>query len=284
MTLPMVSPLILALIAQAAPDAAKDDQAGARLEFMMASVAGYEIAPTDDPKATFRLRPEPVLRFTNTVGASRDGAVFLWHDGVGRPAVALQVMVLRGGGWVHELSSLSTSPLVARSPILPPWTPARGGVELRPVPGAPKPAATAEQRLAQMGALARQFSAEDHFRGESWQRLRLLSKPFARYGKQGSAVVDGALFCFVLTTDPEVYLMLEARQGTDHDGPAWHYAFAPSTVYAVRGLWQGKNVWELGVRFGEGPEATFINRGIPSDGAPREPGASTNYGPPVFSR
>jgi hypothetical protein len=265
--------LALALAAQPAPDAAtKGDPAAARLAFMKASAAGYEIAPTDDPKAKLTLRPEPALRFTNTVGDSRDGAVFLWNDDAGRPAVALQMMVLRGGGWVHELSSLSTSPLVARSPTMSPWAPARGGVEMKPIPGAPRPAASAEPRLAQMRALAREFAAEDDFRGQSWQRLRLLSKPFVRYGRPDSDVVDGALFCYVLTTDPEVYLMLEARKAPGQDSPSWHYEFAPSTVYAVRGLWREQKVWEQGLRFGNGPTETFFNRDIPAAGAPGEPG------------
>jgi hypothetical protein len=264
-TLPLVFPLILGLAGQVQPGG----EAEARLEFMKASVAGYAISPADGPNAVFKLQPDPVLRFTNTVGASRDGAVFLWLDDLGRPEVAAQVMVLRGGTWIHELSSLSPSPLVGKSPVLPTWAPTKGGVELKPVPDAPRPAATAEQRLAQMRSLTRQFTAEDHFRGESWQTLRLLTKPFARYGKPGSEVIDGALFCYVLTTDPEVYLMLEARRG--RDGPEWQFAFAPMTVYPVRGLWKGKNVWELGYRFGEGPGAPFLNRDFPAVGAPREP-------------
>ena len=55
-------------------------------------------------------------------------------------------------------------------------------------------------------------------------------------------MIDGALFAYVLTTDPEVYLMLEARKGKG--GPEWQYAFA-SSVYQVRGKVKGVEVWEL---------------------------------------
>jgi hypothetical protein len=50
--------------------------------------------------------------------------------------------------------------------------------------------------------------------------LRLLSTPVYRYQ------VDGALFAFVcaVATDPEAFLLLEARK-TD-EGPRLHYAFA----------------------------------------------------------
>ena len=66
-----------------------------------------------------------------------------------------------------------------------------------------------------MQAFAREFSAEDLFREKTWQPLRMLTKPFARYGKPDSRAIDGALFAYVLTTDPEVYLMIEGpgRQG-----------------------------------------------------------------------
>jgi hypothetical protein len=98
-----------------------------------------------------------------------------------------------------------------------------------------------------MQALAREFTAEDLFRDQSWQPLRMLTKPFARYGKAGARATDGALFAYVLTTDPEVYLMIEARAGKD--GPEWQYAFAPMTIYSVRASWKGQAVWELPYRW-----------------------------------
>lgn len=244
MTLWLVPPLTLALFGQAAPAADVEFGAGsaARLSYMKKSVLSWQVHPADDPNVAFRLRTEPVLRFTNPVGRSRDGTVFLWVGPDGRPEAVVQASLNRRGIWVHELSSLSTRPLHAGSDRGYAWRPTQGGVEFRPVPNAPKPAPTPEQRLGQMRALIREFTVEDDFQRESWQRLRMLPKPFARHGKPGAAAADGALFAFVLTTDPEAYLMLEAREGKD--GPAWHYAFAPSTTYPLRASWKGKPVWE----------------------------------------
>jgi hypothetical protein len=97
--------------------------------------------------------------------------------------------------------------------------------------------------MQQLRTLASGFGASDDFQKKSWQPLRLLPKPLARYGKPGKDPIDGALFCFVLTTDPEVFLMIEARTG--RDGPEWQYAFAPMTTYGVKGFWKGQEVWSL---------------------------------------
>ena len=75
-----------------------------------------------------------------------------------------------------------------------------------------------------MRELADGFSAEHFYKGRTWNKLRLLTKPFARYGKPGTDVQDGALFCFAHGTNPEVLLTLESRPGKD--GLEWQYAFA----------------------------------------------------------
>jgi hypothetical protein len=160
--------------------------------------------------------------------------------------VAVQAFVMRGGNWVHDFSSLSTGPVVAEERRSAVWSPSRGGVEFKPVPDAPKPAEGAEARLRQMRDLAHSFAVSDDFRTNGWQTLRPMPKPFARYGRPGTPLIDGAVFCFALGTDPEAYLMLEARAGGD--GPSWQYAFAPQTTYALRASWKGREVWSLPYR------------------------------------
>jgi hypothetical protein len=56
-------------------------------------------------------------------------------------------------------------------------------------------------------------------------------------------LLDGALFAFVLGTDPEVFLFLEARSG--RESLEWQYALAPMTIYAVKASYRGNAVWEL---------------------------------------
>lgn len=123
------------------------------------------------------------------------------------------------------------------------WNPTRPGVVLKPITGAPKPAETAEQRLIQMRELAKGFTAEMELDFKTKHTLRLLSKPLARYGKTGAGVLDGVLLSYVLTTDPEVYLLIEARDGKD--GPGWQYAFAPEASAPLRCSWKGSPVWDF---------------------------------------
>jgi hypothetical protein len=174
----------------------------------------------------------------------------------GRPEVANQVFRVPSGAWHHEFTSLSTTPLVATGGLAEAWRPSRPGLEFKKVADAPKPGSTPEQRLRQMRELAQEFSADDHFESKSWNSLRLLAKPLVRYGKTGTKVEDGALFSFVLGTDPEVFLMLEARTGKD--GLEWQYAFTPMTCYQVKGSCKGKEVWSLPLRLpASDPAGTF---------------------------
>ena len=155
MALLLELPLALALIGQpdGTPGASDTAEAAARLEYMKGSVLAYDIRPLDHPETSYKLQPGPVLRFTNPVGRARDGTVFLWLDSDGRPEVAAQATLNLRGNWIHEFTSLSNHPIRAVSTRGPVWSPARGGIELRPIPGVPRPALTTEQRLAQMRTL-----------------------------------------------------------------------------------------------------------------------------------
>jgi hypothetical protein len=239
-------------------DRQKTSAPAERLDIMRQSLASTRVHDISAPADLYHLRAEPVLRFTNTVGDTRDGAIFIMLDDGERPGAAVQVFLKRDGTWIQEWTSLSTKRLFGNLVADPEWRPTSAGVEFRPVPDAPQPAEQADQRLRQMHAMTREFSAEDQFRFGSWQPLRLLSKPLARYGKPDSAVFDGALFAYMLTTDPEVFLLIEARAGTD--GPKWQYAFAPMSVYGLRGLCKGKEVWSVDFRPSGEPAGTFYLR------------------------
>ena len=275
MSTPVLIFLIAGLFAQvpatrpAAPAGAEDrpaesaSEAPARLAIMRRSLAVLNVHPIDDEGVSFRLQPEPIFRFTNPVGSSVDGAIFFWLGENDRPEAAVQVSLSRlDGRWFQEFVSLSPVPLIAESSdaAMADWTPSRG-VELKPVPGAPRPAETAEQRLRQMRSLVEDFAAQDNFQDQSWQRLRLLAKPLARYGKPGTNLLDGAFYAFVIGTDPEVCVMLEARTG--EDGPEWQYAFGPMSTYALKGSWKGQEVWSLPRRkrsVDKGPDKPFYQR------------------------
>ena len=256
MSMLLSSILVLGLAGQPPQNRDAPGDPAKHLAIMKNSMAGSEVRGGESGGDLYRLKTEPVLRFTNTVGDSRDGSIFLWLGDADRPEAAVQVFQTRGG-WLQEWTSLSTTPLIGKMANPPDWRPSKRGIEFKPVPGAPKPADGANERLRQMHMLTRDFSARDQFRGE-WQPLRLMPKPLARYGKPGSEVVDGALFAYVITTDPEVFLMLEARKSKD--GMEWQYAFAPMSVYALEGSWKEQVVWSLDSRYPTSSDSTLLQR------------------------
>ncbi len=78
------------------------------------------------------------------------------------------------------------------------------------------------------------------------EELRLLPRPLYRYDLKDSQAAnptlqDGALFGFVMGTDPEVVLLLEA---VSRDGRSvWQYAFARATSGGLEAKLDGKVVW-----------------------------------------
>ena len=126
---------------------------------------------------------------------------------------------------------------------------------MKPIPGAPDPAATAPARLAQIRALAREFSGRSlSDAGVAWD-LRLLPRPLHRYESTDPEVLDGAVFALVSNagTDPEVILVVEARKTPE--GARWVFGAAR---FSDMSLWlkhKDREVWSA-IR---GPENTFAN-------------------------
>jgi len=73
-----------------------------------------------------------------------------------------------------------------------------------------------------MRAIVRRYSASIQVEGES--DLRLMPQPLYRYSEHTEGALDGAIFDFAMTTDPELLVLLEASEA---DGKAnWQFAFA----------------------------------------------------------
>jgi hypothetical protein len=201
--------------------------------------AKYRIVLHAKRETALVLRDEPALRWTNPVRETDDGLVLLWLSG-GRPeAVACFYRAKLDGRTIeaHEFHSLATVPLTATRGGQTVWAPRGPGVILDPIPGAPRPASTPSERLRQMRALAREFKASVDLENRGTQ-LRLLSQPLFRYESE----TDGALFAFVLTTDPEVLLMIDGRVGSG--GQTWHYAFARMSNHSLAAKHRNQVVWQ----------------------------------------
>lgn len=223
-----------------------DTEAAQRLDFMKKSVTVYEAMPQSQsgrqPKP-FTVQPEPLLRWTNPVSNSPDGALFLWLDETGRPAIAAQAFIAANTKdlWLHEFQSLALAPFTVRRDGAVVWSPAKAGVTMNPLADAPPPATSKVLRLSQMRELAKRFEATDDFQGGSRWELRLLTTPLHRYGGDNQSIADGALFAFAHGTDPEVLLLLEAHRRDS--GLEWSYGLAPMTGYALQVKDHGEFVW-----------------------------------------
>ena len=210
------------------------------------------------PGAVFTLHPEPILKWSNPVVGSIYGSVYIWTNH-GRPEVITSMFK-----WyspfrhqTNEFQSLSLGTFVMERDGQPVWTPSRAGVELEPLPESPAPAGTPAQRLRQMRDLVMRFTASQTDRKLVEREMRLLAQPIYRYEQPEGDLVDGALFVFVLGTDPEALLLIEARQ---LDGaPRWHYGLARLSNVNLRVSDRGREVWNVPTL----PWPKFLDRSEP---------------------
>jgi hypothetical protein len=223
---------------------AKDVSARRRVELdeLKQAAASYRIAMDSDQRENAILVPEPVLHWSNPLRQTSNGAVFIWVAD-GRPEVVASLYRYTFGGKMiedHEFQSLATIGLTATRNGQTVWAPRIAGVSLIPIPGAARPAPTSAERLRQMQALAREFHAFFDT-ADNKSELRLLPKPLYRYETKNPSLRDGALFAFVVTTDPEVLLTIEARPiGGEL---VWHYGFARMSMVNLRAQHKGQTVW-----------------------------------------
>ncbi len=207
----------------------------------------YRDANRNEP---LELRKQPIYEWTNPVRAAQQvGLVFLWTTRGRAEAVGTIFSSTAGPmrGFTHEFHSLSMGTLYVdrRGTHDATWTPSGPGIELVPIEGAPAPAGTAAQRLGQMRALARDFSATTRDASDNRYTLRLLSQPLYRYASTDPEVLDGALFAFVTSagTDPEALLVIEARKPKGGATPIWHRALGRFTDLDLSVHYKGNEVF-----------------------------------------
>lgn len=118
-----------------------------------------------------------------------------------------------------------------------------------------------------MQAILRQFSANTIDNKDSTWPLRPLTKPLYRYENTGPEVIDGALFALAQGTDPEVFVLIEARPASEGKPAAWYYGLARLTDLRLRVRLYGTEVFSVPYTVGKPDEVyqTFIVISKPSD-------------------
>jgi hypothetical protein len=226
-----------------ADEPANPENIAAALRLTVAAAAEYEIKVGDDDKPLDLLR-EPVLKWSNPDRGEVHGNVFVWTRD-GRPLVvgSLFKWFTPFSHMSHEFHSLAEGPLGAKFHGNPAWKTSEAGVRFEDLPGAPAPAAGDAQRLLQMKQLAKDFSGVKKERDDgNVVELRLLPQPIHRYAAPKEGIHTGGLFALVHGTDPEIFVLIEAR-GKDAAGARWQYAVTRMTSSALRLRLRDKEVW-----------------------------------------
>jgi hypothetical protein len=230
----------------------EDEARRERLAFITRTFHEFELFTQDNPDKQLARTGQPILRYGNPVrNFFSDHAVYLWLQG-DRP-IAVGAISIRGKGTLwREFCSLSDEPLRCVYNGRDIWTPQSGGLIGQSFTDAPTPATSPALRLAQMRQLARRFSVimqESDNQPDEVTMLRLMSQPLYRWSDEQAGVVDGALFSFSETTDPEALVMLELVRPPGQTNPVWQFSCQRMTSRPVvfrlddREIWFQKGYW-----------------------------------------
>lgn len=242
--------LLLAVPAVGPTQKAEDPPANkenieAALKLTLAAAAEYEIrVGADEKEKPLELQREPVLKWSNPDRGEVHGNVFLWTRD-GRPLVvgSLYKWFTPHTHMSHEFQSLTDEPIAAKFHGEEKWKTGDAGLKFADVPKAPAPAATDAQRLLQMKQLAKEFTGSKTEREDPKEvELRLLPQPVYRYAAPKQGIVIGGLFALVHGTDPEIWVLIEAR-GENPEKSRWQYAAARMNSVAVRLRHKDEKVW-----------------------------------------
>jgi hypothetical protein len=246
----------LAVAAAADDDRARDEAAEAD-RLCVEELPHWRITADGTPLTPPK---EPVLRWTNPFAGRVYGNTYLWLQG-GRPAAASSMhrYFTPYQSFDGEVVALTGTKLVAKRDEEVMWHP-RDEWKWHSLDGAPTPAPTAPQRLIQMGAIAKDFTVElldtrNVLKGEN-QTPRLLPRPLYRYNAEQTRALDGAVYAFVLGTDPELLLLLECD--TAAATPVWRFGVGRMNCDLIHLKHKGKTVWEVAATTANSPEEVYM--------------------------
>jgi hypothetical protein len=218
-----------------------EELANERMKFMKTALARYTVH-VGERKEPAKVA-DPCLRWTNPISIVADGIVAVYAHKGGRPAALAQFFLHPSKSWVNEFTIIPESEVTIRRSGRLFWKPSEYVCKFTDLPRSPLPAAKPVLRLAQMRTIAADFSVIDYFGSKKTkENLRLLPQPVYRYSEKGK-ILDGTLFVFVLGTNPECCLLLEAYQ--DGKDSRYRYAVAPMSIYQLEVRYKDALVWSI---------------------------------------
>ena len=250
---------------KATPDAAKPDEAAVKkavtehwLGVADEISKDYVFTPLDAPDAPFIRQDKAIFRHTQTVRGDDIGAVYLWKEKNGRPAIIGVIFAWSQGRnrqVNHEFHSLYRKGVAMDLPDKKKWTTEQPGLDWKPFPKSDAPALTDLKRKLQAKAMSRRVSANATDPTKARWELRLVPTAIYEYAVPEEGIDYGAVFSLCQGTDTELLVVLEARR--DASGKSeWQYAFASFTDYELAVSIDEEETWRS-------PDGTIAENGKP---------------------
>jgi len=219
------------------------ENARRRLEFANRATSRFELTVHGPSDQLSKLIPQPMLRWNNPHSGTTDGVLIGFSRG-GRPDVLAQFAMHSEKNVVHEFQATCEFPLSMKRDGQGFWSYESPSIEFKILTDVKPPVESEAARLFQFRQIAESFEVFDEhgWKKPERQTLRLLRQPVHRYRDPEAGILDGVIMPFVLGTDPEAILLIEAFQ--TEQGPQWRYAFSEMTIYALQVFQNGKIVWE----------------------------------------
>lgn len=233
----------VAIAEDSEPTDDKRSLAEQRLEVMSTAMTAVSIR-SSDPEVPKQLHPNSLFRYDDETRGYVDGTVWKLGD-KGRP-LAIITSELHpnysdlGPRMVFDFLSITDKPFEVVANTVPRWAPSAPAVEMKPLPGAPVPAATAAKRLTQLKEQARRFSGTQDVEEltRTLVNLRLMPREIERYTPTGNEQADGAVFLFANGRNPAVVLLIET------DGSEWQYGLGRLSLPSTLTMWlDDEMVW-----------------------------------------
>jgi hypothetical protein len=243
----LAATLVVTALSQAPHDAQAEKAAREeKLRFLREKAAGLKLYRQSNSNSPVPLMDRAVLNYNNPVGLSGDGATFLWRIGE-RPVAVVSFSIRRPNNAVYrECASLWAEPLDCRENGATLWAPKQGGLLAQKFADAPVPGSSQSRRMTQMRELARRFSVTwFHSRTDEQTQLSLLPQPLYRMETASDGILDGALFAFTVTNDPEMLLLIEAARDKAGDEPYWRYSLARMSSLREAVRLDDKEIWTV---------------------------------------
>lgn len=218
------------------------DESRSRAEDMQVSVA------EDNRTTKATLHPNAIMKYTDVPRDIEMATLWVWHI-EGQPVALAKVEAYRRPGgtkWLYCFASLSTGLVESRWPDGRRFKARKPGIEWKALEG-PVPQEKATDRLRQMKALFRHFSAtaKDEVLKTS-DKLRPLARPLREYSSPKRGVLQGVVCGFAANgTNPDAIIVLEAvLPAKGKDAPkTWRYGMVSMTALGISVKFDEKEVY-----------------------------------------